>query len=69
MRLQRGYIPMDEEYINNHFDDFVYQSFTRRYNEMLDNMALEMKVEYTDLYDTLTMDELTSSKEYFTGQK
>lgn len=62
-------LPMDEDYINNHFDDFVYQSFTRRYNEMLDNMALEMKVEYTDYYDTLTMDMITSSKEYFTGQK
>ena len=60
-------LPMDSNYINEHFDDFVYQSGTRRYNELLDNMALEMKIEYTDYYDTLTMDMLTSSKEYFTG--
>ena len=61
-------LPMDTDYINNHFDDFVYQSATRRYNELLDKMALEMDVQYTDYYDTLTMDILTSSKEYFMGE-
>ena len=60
-------LPMDTDYINDHFDEFVYQSATRRYNELLDSMALEMKIEYTDYYNTLTMDMLTSSKEYFTG--
>lgn len=60
-------LPMDSDYINEHFDDFVYQSGTRRYNELLDNMALEMKITYTDYYNTLTMDMLTSSKEYYTG--
>ena len=60
-------LPMDTDYINEHFDEFVYQSATRRYNELLDNMALEMKITYTDYYNTLTMDMLTSSKEYYTG--
>lgn len=61
-------LPMDTDYINSHFDEFVYQSGTRRYNELLDNMASELKIEYTDYYDTLTMDMLKSSKEYYTGQ-
>ena len=60
-------LPMDTDYINEHFDDFVYQSATRRYNELLDNMALEMKITYTEYYDTLTMEMLKSSKEYYTG--
>ncbi|MBR2459650.1 MAG: peptidylprolyl isomerase [Clostridia bacterium] len=62
-------LPMDEDYINNNFDNFVYQSATRRYNELLDKMAKEMKVEYTDYYDTLTMDILTSNKGYFTEEE
>ena len=61
-------LPMDSDYINDHFDEFVYQSFTRRYNELLDNMALELKIEYTDYYETLTMEMLKSSKEYYTGK-
>ncbi|MBQ9117302.1 MAG: SurA N-terminal domain-containing protein [Clostridia bacterium] len=60
MRLQ-----MDEDYINDNFDKFVFQSATRRYNELLDNMAEEMEVEYTKYYDTLTMDILTSNDGYF----
>lgn len=60
-------LPFDTNYINENFDDFVYQSATRRYNELLDNMALEMEIEYTDYYDTLTMEILTDSKAYFMG--
>jgi len=61
-------LPMDTDYINDHFDEFVYQSGTRRYNELLDKLALEAEVEYTEYYGTLTMEMLTSSKEYFTGK-
>lgn len=62
-------LPMDEKYINDHFDDFVYQSATRRYNIMLDELAKQAEVKYTDYYDTLTMDILKNSKEYFVGSE
>ena len=57
-------LPMDQSYINSNFDDFIYQSATRRYNELMEEIAAELEVEYTDYYYTLTMDALTSNKGY-----
>ena len=61
-------LPMDESYINSNFSDFVYQSATRRYNELLDRLGTEAKVELTKYYESLTMEEIVSSKGYYTEE-
>ena len=59
-------LPLDDDYINSNFDDFVYQSATRRYNILLDELAEEAEVEFTKYYETLTMEIIISSKDYYT---
>lgn len=55
MRLE-----IDKEYINSNYDDLVYQSLTRRYNEYVASFASELPITYKSYYDTLTHEMLTS---------
>lgn len=53
-------LPMEEDYISENFDDLAYVSANRRYNELLDDMAMELEVKYNSYYDTLTYEQLIS---------
>lgn len=61
-------LPMDDSYINSHFDEFVYQSASKQYSELIEKTASEFKVKYTAYYDELTMDKLKSNKGYITEE-
>lgn len=55
MRLE-----IDEAYINSNFETLVYDSATRRYNELLSKTANELQITYKGYYDELTHEMLTS---------
>lgn len=55
-------LPIDDEYINENFDDLAYDSATRRYNEYIEKVAGELTVEYTSYGNSLTFSELISEE-------
>lgn len=52
-------LPLDEGYINENFEDFRTEYCARIFNNMLNDRALSLDVEYTDLFYTLTVDAMS----------
>jgi len=54
-------LPLDEDYIDEYFEDLRIVYKAKMYNDMIDTLADEIEVEYTDYYTSFTDDMLVNN--------
>ena len=65
VRSDEGYhivwrLAIDDEYINGHFEELRTAFKARRVNELIEEKSTSLTVEYTKLFETLTVSMLTA---------